>query len=98
MPAAERIRGVGAPGGRVLVDRKHGSSPGQPTAKPAPVAPQVFVDGRLVGTAADLAPGLGLPPGRHVLEVALPGYKPFTAEFTASREAPARFRAALARE
>lgn len=64
-----------------------------------PADAQVFVDGQLVGSAGQVRTyGLQISPGHHRLEILAPGFKPFTAEFTATPAFPARVRVALAPE
>lgn len=62
-----------------------------------PLDAQVFLDGRMLGTARDLlARGLPLAPGRHAIEIVAPGFHPYVAQFTvAPGSFPARFRVAL---
>jgi hypothetical protein len=57
---------------------------------------EVFVDGRSLGSAGALvARALPISPGRHWLEIASPGFQPFSAQFIASPTFPARLRVAL---
>jgi hypothetical protein len=62
-----------------------------------PSEAQVFLDGRLLGTAQQLvARALLLTPGSHAVEVVAPGYDPYVAQFTVAPGAfPIRFRVAL---
>lgn len=62
-----------------------------------PVEAQVFLDGRLLGTARDLAArGLPMAPGRHAIEIVAPGFRPYVAQFTvAPGSFPSRFRVTL---
>ena len=63
----------------------------------SPPDAQVFLDGRLLGTARGLvARGLPLAPGRHAIEIVAPGFRPYAARFAvASGSFPVRFRVAL---
>lgn len=65
-----------------------------------PLEAQVFLDGRLLGTASDLvARAFPLPPGKHAIEIVAPGFRPWTAQFAvAPGSFPARFRVALSPE
>jgi hypothetical protein len=49
-----------------------------------PLEAQVFLDGRLLGTGRDLmAHVLPVVPGAHSIEIAAPGFQPYTRRFTA---------------
>lgn len=49
-----------------------------------PLHAQVFLDGRLLGTARQVvARAFPLPPGRHAIEIVSPGFRPYIAQFTA---------------
>ena len=64
-----------------------------------PAEAQVFLDGRLLGSAADLlARALPLAPGRHTAQVIAPGYTPYVARFAADPGFSTRLRVALPRE
>jgi len=57
---------------------------------------QVFLDGRVVGSAQQLvARAFSLSPGRHAIEIVSPGFRPYIAHFTVSSSFPARIRVAL---
>ncbi|MBI3625725.1 MAG: PEGA domain-containing protein [Candidatus Rokubacteria bacterium] len=62
-----------------------------------PLDAQVFLDGRLLGTASDLvARAFPLNPGRHAIEIVAPGFRPYAAKFSVVPGSfPARFRVAL---
>lgn len=48
----------------------------------SPPEAQVFLDGRLLGTARQLiARAIPLPPGRHAIEIVLPGFGSYIAQF-----------------
>lgn len=76
-----------AVGGAVLLSRGEGDTAAPPApVAPAPVDPgrlsvnstpwgEVFLDGRRVGPTPVL--GVELPPGRHRLRIARPGYEPY---------------------
>jgi len=65
----------------------------------APAAAQVFLDGRLLGSAADLlARALPLAPGRHTAQVIAPGYTPYVVRFAADPGFSTRLRVALSYE
>ena len=52
-----------------------------------PAEEQVFLDGRLFGSAAQLmAHAFPLAPGRHILWVVAPGVKPYSVQFVADSE------------
>jgi len=64
-----------------------------------PVDAQVFVDGRLLGSAGHLvARAVPLTSGRHVMAVIAPGFKPYAAQFATDPSFPTRIRVALALE
>jgi len=64
-----------------------------------PAEAQVFLDGRLLGSAADLlARALPLAPGRHTAQVIAPGYTPYVARFAADPGFSTRLRVALSDE
>ncbi len=65
-----------------------------------PLDAQVFLDGRLLGTARDLvARAFPLAPGRHAIEIVAPGFRPYIAQFGVPPGGfPARFRVALSPE
>ena len=49
-----------------------------------PLEAQVFLDSRPFGSAAQLmAHAFPLPPGRHIVWVAAPGFKPYSVQFVA---------------
>ncbi len=58
---------------------------------------EVFLDGRLLGPAADLvARAFPLAPGRHAIEIVAPGFQPYLAQFrVAEGSFPVRFRVGL---
>lgn len=58
---------------------------------------EVFVNGRLLGSASALV-GRAVPisPGKHSLEIISRGFRPFSTQFTASPTFPTRLRVALA--
>ncbi len=65
----------------------------------APAEALVFLDGRLLGSAADLlARALPLAPGRHTAQVIAPGYTPYVARFAADPTFSTRLRVALSHE
>src|SRR5215467_14155012 len=65
----------------------------------APAEAQVFLDGRFLGTAADLlARALPLAPGRHFAQVIAPGFTPYVIRFAAEPSFSTRLRAALSPE
>jgi PEGA domain len=62
----------------------------------APVEAQIFLDGRLLGSAADLlARALPLAPGGHTAQVIAPGYTPYVARFAADPGFSTRLRVTL---
>ncbi len=64
-----------------------------------PAEAQVFLDGRLLGTAAEvLARALPLAPGRHTAQVIASGFTPYVALFAADPGFSTRLRVALSRE
>lgn len=64
-----------------------------------PAEAQVFLDGRLLGSAADLlARALPLGPGRHTAQVIAPGFTPYVARFAADPGFSTRLRVALSHE
>jgi|SRR5215831_4598507 len=64
-----------------------------------PAEAQVFLDGRFLGTAADLlARALPLAPGRHIAQVVAPGFTPYVIRFAAEPSFSTRLRAALSPE
>ncbi len=64
-----------------------------------PAAAEVFLDGRFLGSAADLlARALPIEPGRHTAYIIAPGFKPYRAQFAADPNISTRLRAALFRE
>jgi len=64
-----------------------------------PAEAQVFLDGRFLGTAADLlARALPLAPGRHFAQVIAPGFTPYVIRFAADPNFSTRLRVALSRE
>jgi len=64
-----------------------------------PAAAQVFLDGRLLGSAADLlARALPLAPGRHTAQIIAPGFTPYIARFAADPGFSTRVRVALSHE
>ncbi|MBI4609860.1 MAG: PEGA domain-containing protein [Candidatus Rokubacteria bacterium] len=65
-----------------------------------PPEAQVFLDGRLLGTAQQLvARAFPLPPGRHAVEIVAPGFRPYIAQFiSAAGSFPIRIRLALVPE
>ena len=64
-----------------------------------PAGAQVFLDGRLLGSAADLlARALPLAPGGHSVQIIAPGFKPYRAQFAADPSFSTRLRVALAHE
>jgi PEGA domain len=98
---------AGAFGGAALLFGAAGAaerSPGWPDEAPVlivdatPAQAQVYLDGRRLGAAGDLV-ALALPvsPGRHVLHVIAPGYRPSVQPFIASATF-VRIRAALTPE
>ncbi len=61
-----------------------------------PADAQVFLDGRMVGSARQLvARAFPLPPGRHAIEILFPRFRPYIAKFTVSPSFPTRIRVAL---
>ena len=49
-----------------------------------PAEAQIFLDGRPLGSAAELlARALPLGPGRHTVQVLAPGFRPYAAQFVA---------------
>ena len=61
-----------------------------------PAEAQVFLDGRFLGTAADLlARALPLAPGRHIAQVIAPGFAPYVIRFAAEPSFSTRLRTAL---
>jgi hypothetical protein len=64
-----------------------------------PAEAQVFLDGRLLGTAAEvLARALPLAPGRHTALVIASGFTPYVARFAADPGFSTRLHVALSRE
>ena len=64
-----------------------------------PAEAGVFLDGRFLGTAADLlARALPLAPGRHFAQVIAPGFTPYVIRFAADPNFSTRLRVALSRE
>ena len=64
-----------------------------------PPEAQIFLDGRVLGSAADLlARALPLAPGRHTAQVIAPGYTPYVARFAADPGFSTRLRVALSYE
>ena len=64
-----------------------------------PAEAQVFLDGRFLGTAADLlARALPLAPGRHIAQVIAPGFTPYIIRFAAEPSFSTRLRLTLSRE
>jgi len=64
-----------------------------------PAEAQVFLDGRFLGSAADLlARALPLAPGRHTAQVIAPGFRPYIAQFGADPSFSTRVRVALSHE
>ena len=64
-----------------------------------PAEAQVFLDGRLLGTAAEvLARALPLAPGRHTALVIASGFTPYVARFAADPGFSTRLRVALSCE
>ncbi|MBI4635968.1 MAG: PEGA domain-containing protein [Candidatus Rokubacteria bacterium] len=64
-----------------------------------PVAAEVFLDGRRLGSAHELvARALPLSRGRHAIRIVSPGFKPYTTAFTADASFPTRIRVVLAPE
>jgi len=63
-----------------------------------PLHAQVFLDGRLLGTARQVvARAFPLPPGRHAIEIVSPGFRPYVVQFTAVPGSfPIRVRVTLA--
>jgi PEGA domain len=65
----------------------------------APAEAQVFLDGRLLGSAADiLARAMPIAPGRHIAQVVAPGFTPYVARFAADPGFSTRLRVALPHE
>jgi PEGA domain len=61
-----------------------------------PLEAQVFLDGRPFGSAAQLmAHAFPLAPGRHIVWVVAPGFKPYSAQFVADSSFSTRLRIAL---
>lgn len=57
---------------------------------------QVFLDGRLLGSARQLiARAFPVSPGRHGVEIILRGFRPYRAQFTVDGGFPTRLRVAL---
>lgn len=57
---------------------------------------QVFLDGRLLGSARQLvARALPVPPGRHAMKIVAPGFRPYRTDFTVDAAFPTRLRIAL---
>jgi hypothetical protein len=64
-----------------------------------PLDAQVFLDGRLFGSAAQLmAHAFPLAPGRHVVWLVAPGFKPHSVRFVADPNFSTRLRIALSPE
>jgi PEGA domain len=64
-----------------------------------PAEAQVFLDGRLLGSAADLlARALPLAPGRHTAQIIAPGFKPYRAQFGADPIFSTHLRVTLSHE
>jgi len=64
-----------------------------------PAEAQVFLDGRPLGSAAELlARALPLGPVRHIVQVVAPGVLPYAAQFVADPSFSSRFRVALSHE
>jgi hypothetical protein len=64
-----------------------------------PAEDQVFLDGRLLGSAADLlARALPLAPGRHTAQIIAPGFKPYRAQFGADPIFSTHLRVTLSHE
>lgn len=64
-----------------------------------PAEAQVFLDGRLLGSAADLlARALPITPGRHTAQVIAPGFTPYVDRFAADPIFSTRLRVALPHE
>ena len=64
-----------------------------------PVDAQVFLDGRLLGSAGKLvARALPLSPGRHAVTITAQGFRSYVARFVADQDFPVRIHVALAPE
>ena len=64
-----------------------------------PLEAQVFLDGRLFGSAAELmAHAFPLAPGRHIVWLVAPGFKPHSVRFVADPNFSTRLRIALSPE
>lgn len=64
-----------------------------------PPEAQVFVDGRLLGSARQLiARALLVPPGRHSVEIVSPGFRPYRTQASVDPSFPTRIRVALLAE
>jgi PEGA domain-containing protein len=64
-----------------------------------PASAQVFLDGRLLGSAGDLlARALPLEAGRHLVQILAPSFKPWVARVTADPPYSTRLQVSLARE
>jgi PEGA domain len=57
---------------------------------------QVYLDDRLLGSGAQLlARAFPLPPGRHIVQIVAPGFRPYVAEFVADPPYSTRIRVSL---
>ncbi len=64
-----------------------------------PADAQVYLDGGLLGTAGQLlTQAVKVSAGPHAIEIVLPGFRPFSAEFSASPGLPTRLHVALGAE
>lgn len=64
-----------------------------------PADAQVFLDGELLGTAAQLvAHGLPISAGKHVVQIVAPGFKRHSTQFVTDPSFPVRIRVALTPE
>ncbi len=99
-----------AAGGLVILSGAPGSAGGGPAGNSRgpiylivdanPLDAQVFLDGRLLGTASELvARAFPLNPGRHAIEIAAPGFRSYAAKFSMPPGSfPARVRVSLSPE
>lgn len=55
-----------------------------------PIEASVYLDGRFVGTGRELAGGLDVDSGQHIVEVVLPGYEQETVRFEVKPDSEAR--------
>lgn len=90
------VKGVGSVRGFRGFGSTRFDGPGFVIIDATPLDAQVFLNGRLLGSARDLvARAFAVQPGRYAIEIVAPGFRPYIAQFAVDPSFPTRLRVAL---